>query len=55
LWLNSQRPSANGAAALGVTGIPTVAERTAASSAVDRVAAARSANEVSDQIGDALR
>ncbi len=55
LWLNSQRPSANGAAAVSVTGMPTVAERTAASSAPVRVAAASPANEVSDQIGRALR
>jgi hypothetical protein len=55
LWLNSQRPSAKGAAAVSVTGIPAVADRTAASTPPDRVPAATAANEASDQIGCALR
>ncbi len=40
---------------MGVTGIPVVAERTAASSAVPVVTRASAANESSDQIGDAVR
>ena len=55
LWLNRKRPSANGAAAAAVTGMPTVAERTAASTAAEVVARARSANTASDQSGAALR
>ena len=55
MWLNNQRPSPNGAAAGSVTGMPTVAERAAASTPPERVAAATVANEVSDQIGCALR
>jgi hypothetical protein len=55
LWLNSHGPWANGAAAVSVTGIPTVADRTAASTAPDRVAPASALNEGSDQMGRALR
>ena len=55
LWLNSQRPSANGAAAVEVTGMPGVAERTAASTPVAEVTAASAANPVSAQSGRSLR
>ena len=55
LWLNSQRPSPNGAAAGAVTGKPVVADRTAASTAVPVVTGASAANAVSAQIGRSLR
>ena len=55
LWLNSQRSAANGAAAASPGAVPSVAERTAASSARVRVTRARSANEASAQIGPARR
>ena len=55
LWLKSQRPAANGAQAMPVTGIPMVAERTAASTAPLRTAPANSANDGSFQIGMARR
>ena len=55
LWLNRKRPSANGAAASAVTGMPTVADRTATSAAGADVTRARSANAASDQSGPALR
>jgi hypothetical protein len=55
LWLNSQRPSAKGAAASALTGMPTVAERTAASNAPARVLAATAANDASVHSGCPLR
>ena len=55
LWLNSQGPDRNGAAAACPPGIPTVADRTAASIAAVRTTRARSANVSSDHIGLAPR
>jgi hypothetical protein len=55
LWLNSHRPLDNGEQAISVTGMPTVAERTAASTAPLCTAPASAANEVSAQIGIARR
>ncbi|SCL56411.1 hypothetical protein GA0070617_3233 [Micromonospora yangpuensis] len=55
LWLNNQGPSANGAAAVSSTGMPTVADRTAASTPPAVVTAANSANVVSVQNGCARR
>jgi hypothetical protein len=51
LWLNSHGPSANGAAAVATTGMPTVADRTAASAAPATVDAARAGSDASVQIG----
>ncbi|SBT42444.1 hypothetical protein GA0070621_1513 [Micromonospora narathiwatensis] len=55
LWLNNQRPSANGAAAVSCTGMPTVADRTAASTAPATVTAASSGRVVSLHSGRARR
>jgi hypothetical protein len=55
LWLNSHRPSVNGAAAVSITGMPRVAARAAASTADDRVAAARAGSDASAHIGQARR
>ena len=51
LWLNSQRPSANGAAACSPAAVPSVAERTAASTARDLITRARSGSDGSPQMG----
>ena len=51
LWLNSQRPSANGAAACSPAAVPSVADLTAASTARDLVTRARSGSDGSPQIG----
>ncbi|CAM5393465.1 hypothetical protein SHIRM173S_12735 [Streptomyces hirsutus] len=55
LWLNSQAPAANGAAAASPSAPARVASRTAASSAGVRTTRARSANDGSPQIGPAPR
>ena len=55
MWLNSHGPSANGAAAVSITGMPTVAERTAASTPPETVWAASAGSAASDQSGAALR
>ena len=51
LWLNSQASAANGAAAASPSAIPGVADRTAASTAPDRVTRAMSGSDASPQIG----
>ena len=51
LWESSQRPSVNGAAAVASAGIPTVAERTAASTAPERSTGATEAKETSVHSG----
>jgi hypothetical protein len=51
LWLNSQRSKRNGAAADSVTGMPTVAERTAASTALECVAEANAGRSASVHSG----
>ena len=53
LWLNSQRPSVNGAQAPSPTGMPAVALRTAARTAPERTPAATSGSEASVHIGTA--
>ena len=55
MWLNSHDPDANGAAAASPSAVPTVASRTAASTADDRVTRARSGSDGSPQIGTARR
>jgi hypothetical protein len=55
LWLNSQRPVPKGAQAVSAMGIPTVAERTAASTAPLRTSVASAANVASVQNGTARR
>ena len=55
LWLNSHGPAAYGAAADSPWAVPSVAERTAASTAPLRVTRARSANDASPHIGTARR
>ena len=51
LWLNSQAPAPNGAAAASPSAVPAVAERTAARTAEDRVTRAMSGSDGSPQIG----
>ena len=55
LWLNSQGPRPNGAAASGPLAVPGVAERTAASTAPERVTRARSGSDGSPQMGSPRR
>ena len=55
LWLNSHRSHANGAEAVSTTGMPTVAERTAASTAPEVISAASRGSAVSVHIGTARR
>jgi hypothetical protein len=55
LRLNSQRPVPNGAQAVSITGIPGVAARTAASTALLRTSRATAANDGSFHIGIARR
>ena len=55
LWLNSQCPSVNGAHAVLTTGMPTVADRTAANTAPDSVATASARNELSVHSGWSCR
>ena len=55
LWLNSHGPAAYGAAAASTWAVPSVAERTAASSAPVLVTRTRSANDASPHIGTARR
>lgn len=55
LWLNSQGPVANGAAAASPSAPANVASRTAASSAPVRTTRARSAKDWSPQMGTARR
>ena len=55
LWLKIRAPSRNGAQACTETGIPTVADRTAATNAVLRTPVARSRNDASVHIGTAWR
>lgn len=55
LWLKAHRPYVNGAQADRSTGIPTVADRTAANTAVDRICDSTSSTAGSVQIGAALR
>ena len=55
LWDNSHRPSVNGADALLSIGMPTVAERTAATTQPLRNAGATEANDTSPHSGEALR
>ncbi len=55
LWLNAQRPWVNGAHAERSTGIPTVADRTAPSTDVDRNCGNTSSTAGSVQIGAGLR
>ncbi|GAB3855029.1 hypothetical protein GCM10027610_087530 [Dactylosporangium cerinum] len=55
LWENSHGPSWNGAAADSVTGMPTVAERTAARTAPEDVAAASNGSDGSLHSGRADR
>jgi hypothetical protein len=55
LWLNSQGPSPNGAAAVSTTGMPAVALRTAASTAPARVTRASAGSVASLHRGVARR
>ena len=55
LWLNSQGPWPNGAAACSPGAVPGVAERTAASTAVEVVTRATSGSDGSPQIGTPRR
>ncbi len=55
MWLNSQAPAANGAAAASASAPESVASRTAAISAPVRTTRARSAKDWSAQIGPARR
>ena len=55
LWLNNQRPVVNGAQAVSTTGMLTVADRTAASTAPLRTSRASARNVASVQIGTARR
>src|SRR6185437_7422674 len=55
LWLNSQGPAPKGAAAASPSAVPSVAERTAARTAPERVTRARSGSVRSPQIGTARR
>ncbi len=55
MWLNSQGPRPNGAAASAPTAVPGVAERTAASTAPDLVTRAMSGSDGSAQIGPPRR
>jgi len=52
---SSHRPSVNGAAALSSSGMPTVAERTAARTHPDSITGATEAKEASAQSGRADR
>nr|BFE78613.1 hypothetical protein GCM10020093_012140 [Planobispora longispora] len=55
LWLSSHRPSAKGAVAVSSTGMPTVADRTAASRQCERAIRARAGRFASVQMGTARR
>jgi hypothetical protein len=55
LWLNSHLPVLKGAQAASIMGIPTVAERTAASTAPLRTSVASAANVASVHNGTARR
>ena len=55
LWESSQVPSVNGADAVSSAGMPTVAERTAASTAPEAMVGATERNEADDHSGRSER